>query len=253
MPATPCNPGCYSAKQSIRQTYDEAKNALQQQSASASLEGAPTLLRRERSHAYGTVEGPSGSTYDEDQQEGIPSSTEALRSEPLPDMADCDHSTPTLEKPPDLAVGVSSRQPDEPAHIDMSTETQMQASEETLDQESRSVLLYQGLGMSQPDWETSFALVSTRPTSAGYMAEPGSHALTDQQEQQTLEAGGGGMFQTTSGEGPYCMIFDDDPNAVDSLHLEIQRLQARIMSRLRDSAGPEVSLSLYKLLSVILL
>jgi hypothetical protein len=247
--ATPLNHdsrGCFSTKQSMRQTYEEAKNALQQQSASTSLEGAPKLIRRDRSYAYVT-EAPS-TTYYEDQQEGIPSRTDAL-PESLPGIADgfeplpCQHdSTPPLEKPPDSGMGVSSRQLDEPAHTDMSTETHQQASEETLDQESRSVLLYQGQDMSQPDWETSFALVSTtRPTPPGYIGEAGSYALTDLQEQQPVEAGGG-VLQTT-GEGSYRMIMDDDPNAVDSLHLEIQRLQARIMSRLRDSAGPEVSLS----------
>lgn len=232
----------------MRQTYEEAKNALQQQSASTSLEGAPTLIRRDRSYAYVT-EAPSTPYYG-DQQEEIPSRTDALPEslpgiadgfEPLPGQHD---STTPLEKPPDSVMGVSSRQLDEPARTDMGTETHRQASEETLDQESRSVLLYQGQDMLQPDWETSFALVSTtRPTPpAGYTGEPGSYAMTDQQEQQPLEAGGGGVLQTTE-EGPYRMILDDDPNAVDSLHLEIQRLQARIMSRLRDSAGPEVSIS----------
>lgn len=236
----------------MRQTYDDAKNVLQQQSGGASLEGAPTLLRRGPSYAYVT-DAPS-TTYYEDQQEEAPSRTDAL-PEPSPDCFEppCQNdSTPTLEKPPDSVMGVSSRQLDEPAHMDMGTETQRQASEETLDQESRSVLLYQGQDISQPDWETSFALVSTtRPTPPGYMAEPGSSALADQHEQQPVEAGGAGVLQTT-GEGPYRMLLDDDPNAVDSLHLEIQRLQARIMSRLRDSAGPEVStLSFQKSLSFL--
>ena len=32
---------------------------------------------------------------------------------------------------------------------------------------------------------------------------------------------------------------DDDPSAVNSLHTEIQNLQARIISRLRDSPRPD--------------
>ena len=84
-------------------------------------------------------------------------------------MLDSDYFTSILEKPIDLVVGVTSRQPNKLTHIDMSTETQMQASEETLDQESRSVFLYQGQGILQPDWETLFALVSTRLTSAGLL------------------------------------------------------------------------------------
>lgn len=45
------------------------------------------------------------------------------------------------------------------------------------------------------------------------------------------------MSMQTLREGPYRIILDDDPNVVDSLHLEIQRLQDRIMSRLRDSTA----------------
>jgi hypothetical protein len=223
----------------LRHTYVEAKNAIQQQSAGISFLPPPST------------------TYSEDQQGDMPSRNDG----PGPGIADCfeplpcqDDSTPHLDiKPPDSDVGALpsamashqaeslsaphlgiSSQVDERAHMDMGT-----SAAESLDQESRSGLLYQGQDMSQPDWETSFALVSTtRPTTPGYMAEPG-FAPTDGrvQSEQALEGGGRGMVQTTR-EGPYRMILDDDPSAVDSLHIEIQRLQARILSRLRDSAAP---------------
>jgi len=136
---------------------------------------------------------------------------------------------------------------DEHAQINMDSATRRQPSEETLDQSSRSVLLYQVQDLVQPDWATSFALVSTtKPTPPRYMVEPGSYSLTDGEEQEQEQAlaaavgGGAGVLQTT-GESPYRVILDDDPNAIDSLHLEIHRLQTRIMSRLRDSAMQEVS------------
>ncbi|KAG0604409.1 hypothetical protein M758_10G169900 [Ceratodon purpureus] len=228
-------------KESLRHTYFQAKSTLQQQSAGTSFLPPPFA------------------NNSEDQQADMPPRTDGPgplagmidRFEPTPYQ---DDSTTHLDiKPPDSDVGGplpataphraesmsapqlgSSSQVEERAHMDMAT-----SAAESLDQESRSVLLYQGQDMSQPDWETSFALVSTtRPTPPGYMAEPG-YAPPDVREQseQALEGGGGGMVQTT-GEGPYRMILDDDPSAVDSLHIEIQRLQARIMSRLRDSAAP---------------
>lgn len=238
-------------KESIRNTYVETKNALQQQSAGATMEGV-TSTGRDNMDAY--VPEPSASTSEE------PCFTEGPRP-----VVDCFEAhlddTPPLDKPPDKLPEVRAPRPPvtsyhvesppasqgglshvkERAHMDMSTETSRPGmpSEDSLDQESRSVLLYQGQDVSQPDWETSFALVSTtRPTPPGNMSEPG-YSLTDGREQvQPLEGGSGGIVQTT-GEGTnYRMVLDDDPNAVDSLHVEIQRLQARIMSRLRDSAAP---------------
>lgn len=243
-------------KESIRNTYVETKNALQQLSAGTNFEGG-TSIERDRTDGYV----PQASTSNpEDQQGEMPCFPDGTGSLPV---ADCfepqDDSTPPFDKPPDSEVrapamtsyhvespsashtGMSSHVK-ERAHMDMGTETSEKPgmpSEESLDQESRSVLLYQGQDMSQPDWETSFALVSTtRPTPPGNMAEPG-YSVTDgrAQVQPAFESGGGGMVQTT-GEGSYRMILDDDPNAVDSIHVEIQRLQARIMSRLRDTAAP---------------
>ncbi|KAL3697694.1 hypothetical protein R1sor_011770 [Riccia sorocarpa] len=90
----------------------------------------------------------------------------------------------------------------------------------------------------QTDWETSFALVSTaRPPSHAVVMEPPGSASEFHQDR-----GGSGDVSgriRTSAEGPFRMVLDEDPGAVDSLHVEIQRLQARIMSRLKDSPTQE--------------
>lgn len=241
-----------STKEPTPLTYDDAKNDLQQYSASTSFEGGPRS-RRHRGYAYIT-EGPS-TTCCEGQQPGDLSSRIEVLPEPLPCLVNSfeltprqQYSTPLLDKPLEAVIGTTPHKAEvgasscleERAQMDLGSEICRQPSEETLDQDSRSVLLYRVKDMVHPDWETSFALVSTtRPT------PPGSYSLTDgrEQEQSLLAAGGGeaGDLQTT-GEAPYRMTLDDNPNAVDSLHLEIQRLQARIMSRLRDSVMPEVSI-----------
>lgn len=252
-------------KEYIRNTYVETKNALQQQGAGTNLEGG-TSIGRDRIDGY-TAQ-PSTSNSEDQQGEITPCYTEGPGLVPV---ADCfepqlqgDSTTP-LDKPPESQFGAPrpdltsyhvespsashtgmSSQAKERAHMDMGAETSRQPGEESLEQDSRSVLLYQGQDVSQPEWETSFALVSTtRPTPPGNMAEPG-YGLTDGGVQVQPYEGchGGGMFQTT-GDGSYRMVLDDDPNAVDSLHVEIQRLQARIMSRLRDTAAPpDVSFSI---------
>ncbi|XP_024384287.1 uncharacterized protein [Physcomitrium patens] len=261
----PLKGGC-STKQSMRQTYDEAKSVLQHSVLSSLDEGVPKLRRVRTS--YACVTEPSATNF-EDMPGEVPSrgldvvaqEPTCTQIEPLPPQ---ENSTPSLEMktPVDASVGLGSCQPDltmsvpsrpdERAVMDVGTDTRRQLGEDTFDHESRSVLLYQGQGTSQRDWETSIALVSTTrptpilpstgPTPPGYMAEP-AYVLADGRDSQDhpLEGGGGAMIQS-SGEGHHRMILDDDPNAVDSLHLEIQRLQSRIMSRLRDSAGdPEGS------------
>ncbi|XP_073396167.1 uncharacterized protein [Physcomitrium patens] len=131
--------------------------------------------------------------------------------------------------------------------VDSSSEMGLQLSEPVfLGQESRSAVLQQRGNISQPDQETAFALVSmTRPKTLGHITDqPGF--MTDGSEPETqlqlerrgdVGSGGEGMSMQTLREGPYRIILDDDPNVVDSLHLEIQRLQDRIMSRLRDSTA----------------
>ncbi|KAL2644512.1 hypothetical protein R1flu_012099 [Riccia fluitans] len=89
----------------------------------------------------------------------------------------------------------------------------------------------------QTDWETSFALVSTaRPPSHAVIEPPGSAAEFHQDRVGSGDVSG---RIRTSAEGPFRMVLDEDPGAVDSLHVEIQRLQARIMSRLKDSPTQE--------------
>lgn len=260
--AIPLNPdtsaslgkGSLSIKEFTRRADDDPNNASQQQ-GSTSFGGS--MSRGHRRCAYVT-EGLS--TSDKDKQPGVmPFRTEIL-PEPFPCLVDTFDltprqrgCTPLLDRPLDPVVGttflqtelVGSSSFDEHAQMNLDSATWRQPSGETLDQNSRSVLLYQVQDMVQPDWETSFALVSTtRPTPPGYMVEPGSYSLTEGEEQeQALSAavgGGAGVLQIT-GESPHRMILDDDPNAVECLHLEIQRLQTRIMSRLRDSAMQEVS------------
>jgi len=249
-------------KESIRNTYVETKNALQQQSSGTDLEGG-TSIGRDLTDGYLP---PASTSNSEDRPEEMPCFTDGPGSLPVVDCFEPqDGCTPPLDKSPDSEIrapgpALTSYHVESPsashtavsshvkerAHMDMGTETSREPgilSEESFDQESRSVLLYQGQDMSQPDWETSFALVSTtRPTPPGNTAEPG-YSLTDGSEQvQPSECGGGGLVQTAGEGSSYRMILDDDPNAVDNLHVEIQRLQARIMSRLRDtSALPDVS------------
>ncbi|CAM6103626.1 unnamed protein product [Calypogeia fissa] len=89
-------------------------------------------------------------------------------------------------------------------------------------------------GGYQTDWETSFALVSTaRPPSHGSAPEA-SGAVTESHQDWAGSGEGSGRGRT-SADGPFRMVLDEDPGAVDSLHVEIQRLQARIMSRMKDS------------------
>lgn len=231
------------------------------------MEGG-TSIGRNLTNGY--VPQPSTSIPEDRQGEMPGNFTDGPGTLPVADFIQPqEDSTPPLDKPPDKPPEVRAPRPaiqssyhvespsashtgmsKERAHMDMGTETSQQPgmpSEDSLDQESRSVLLYQGQDMSQPDWETSFALVSTtRPTPPGNnVSEPGYSTLTDGREQvQPFEGGGGGMVQTTGEGSNYRMVLDDDPNAVDSLHVEIQRLQARIMSRLRDTAAPpDVSFS----------
>lgn len=248
--------GSLPVKESTRRTHDDDGNALQQQSSTTCFEGQ--ISRIHRSCACET-KGPS-TTYVEDQQPGdMPSQNVLL--EPMPCLDNSyelthlqDDSTPPLDKPPDAIVSTTFHQSelgasscfDERAEMNLANDTHRQTSEETLDQDSRSVFLYQGLDMMQPDWEKSFSTVSTgRPTPPGYMVEPGLCSLKNGKEQEQapldIAGGGAGVLQTTM-EGQYHMTLDDDPNAVDGLHLEIQRLQTRIMNRLRDFTVLEVSL-----------
>ncbi|KAG6550919.1 hypothetical protein Mapa_007534 [Marchantia paleacea] len=89
----------------------------------------------------------------------------------------------------------------------------------------------------QTDWETSFALVSTARPPAHTVLEP-SGSASDLLQDRTGSGDMSGRVRT-SAEGPFRMVLDEDPGAVDSLHVEIQRLQARIMSRLKDSPSQE--------------
>ena len=91
------------------------------------------------------------------------------------------------------------------------------------DDRNPQAVYFQGQDNSQHDWETSFALVSTtRPTS---LVGPSDQEL------------GLGADPTNRSDGSMVRI-SDDQSAVDSLHFEIQRLQARIMSRLREPPTP---------------
>lgn len=92
-------------------------------------------------------------------------------------------------------------------------------------------LYYSAHDPTQSDWETSFALVSTsRP------------ATSDPFVMSESRPSRGAESARTSSDADFRMALEDDPGAVDSLHMEIQRLQARIMNRLRDSSsGLEVT------------
>ncbi|XP_024542541.1 myosin-7B-like isoform X1 [Selaginella moellendorffii] len=77
---------------------------------------------------------------------------------------------------------------------------------------------------TRADWDTSFALVSTAPrpaTAAGQ--ETPQYVTTESSDLERQE------------QAPR-VIVDEDPRAVNGLHAEIQRLQARIMNRLRDTS-----------------
>ena len=91
------------------------------------------------------------------------------------------------------------------------------------EERNSQVVYFQKQDNAQRDWETSFALVSTtRPTSVV--------------EGSDQEIGQGGD-STIRSDGSMVRV-SDDQSAVDSLHFEIQRLQARIMSRLREPPTP---------------
>jgi hypothetical protein len=91
----------------------------------------------------------------------------------------------------------------------------------------------------QTDWETSFALVSTARPPSHHGSGPEASAAVQLHQDWGSSGEGSGRLRT-SAEGPFRMVLDEDPGAVDSLHVEIQRLQARIMSRLKDSSQAEV-------------
>lgn len=97
-------------------------------------------------------------------------------------------------------------------------------------------------GGYQTDWETSFALVSTaRPPPSHGSAPEASGAVTELQQDWGGGSGEGSGRARTAADGPFRMVLDDDPRAVDSLHVEIQRLQARIMNRLNSPSQGEVN------------
>jgi len=90
-------------------------------------------------------------------------------------------------------------------------------------EQNPQAIYFQGQDNSQRDWETSFALVSTtRPTS-----------IIGGSEQEM----GQEVNPTSHSDGSIVRI-SDDQSVVDSLHFEIQQLQARIMSRLREPPTP---------------
>lgn len=91
------------------------------------------------------------------------------------------------------------------------------------DEQNPQAVYFQGQDNPQQDWETSFALVSTtRPTS-----------IVGGSDQEMGQAGDLGNRSDSS-----MVRVSDDQSAVDSLHFEIQRLQARIMNRLREPPTP---------------
>jgi hypothetical protein len=90
-----------------------------------------------------------------------------------------------------------------------------------------------GQDTSQRDWEASFDLLATmRPTTATNLGVTGA-SYEDQNPSESSS-----MVCVTTDQG-----------AVDSLHVEIQRLQARIMNRLRDPPLPNSQGSQVRILS----
>lgn len=91
------------------------------------------------------------------------------------------------------------------------------------DEPNPQAVYFQQQDNSQRDWETSFALVSTtRPTST-----------IGGSEQEMGQEGN----PTSRSDGSVVHV-SDDQSIVDSLHFEIQQLQARIMNRLREPHTP---------------
>ena len=80
-----------------------------------------------------------------------------------------------------------------------------------------SALYMHGQDTSQRDWEASFDLLATMRPAATNLGVTGA-SYEDQNPSESSS-----MVCVTTDQG-----------AVDSLHVEIQRLQARIMNRLRD-------------------
>lgn len=80
-----------------------------------------------------------------------------------------------------------------------------------------SALYMHGQDTSQRDWEASFDLLATmRPTTSNLGVTSPSHEDQNPSESSSM------------------VCITTDQGAVDSLHVEIQRLQARIMTRLRQ-------------------
>lgn len=222
--ATPCGDtngalrgGLHSiqVKESMRHAYIQAKNALQQQSSASSDDGGISSASG-HARAYAYASDPSSTQQEEPPQ----------------------HEFMALQRGGQSSM-MTAPMPEDTMVVDIGTETLQhpdgQEDEEAIEMEGHTIL-YQAQDTSQPDWETSFALVSTtRPNPSGGMAEPGFTPVTEMSQQDRPPEGPGTASVQTSGEGPFRMVLDDDPGAVDSLHMEIQRLQARIMSRLRDS------------------
>ena len=89
-----------------------------------------------------------------------------------------------------------------------------------------SALYMHGQDTSQRDWEASFDLLATmRPTATNLGVTGPSYEDQNPSESSSM------VCVTT------------DQGAVDSLHVEIQRLQARIMNRLRDPPLPNSQVS----------
>ncbi|CAM6079900.1 unnamed protein product [Sphagnum tenellum] len=209
-------------KESMRHAYVQAKTALQQGSADSSDDGASGLVVS----GSGQAQPYAGPHMDD----GSGVSQEEPHAYEQQELRFPSH----MDQQPTTARQLNTFSPGDPER-DVSYHPQ--AHDANPAEMGMRSLSFQAQDTSQPDWETSFALVSTtRPTPTGPTAEPSYGTLDSHPLDRHPDAAAGGTTSLrTSGEGPFRVVLDDNPGAVDSLHVEIQRLQARIMSRLRDS------------------
>jgi hypothetical protein len=225
-------------KESMRHAYVQAKTALQQGSADSSDDGASGLVVS----GSGQAQPYAGPHMDD----GSGVSQEEPHAYEQQELRFPSH----MDQQPTTARQLNTFSPGDPER-DVSYHPQ--AHDANPAEMGMRSLSFQAQDTSQPDWETSFALVSTtRPTPTGPTAEPSYGTLDSHPLDRHPDAAAGGTTSLrTSGEGPFRVVLDDNPGAVDSLHVEIQRLQARIMSRLRDSPPQGTLVDLVSLLILL--
>ncbi|KAH6558264.1 hypothetical protein KP509_1Z071600 [Ceratopteris richardii] len=205
-------------KESIRHHYTQAKAALQQGGISA--EGANCLRRASSNpdNKIPAVNWDSNSGTDQDV------------SETLPDRQ-------ANDSPKDFSEEVSNQEPSAAAVLQKAAS--LLASYKEISGNSSKSFLHEtevpepGSGQT-PDWDTSFTPLSVvRPSSSVEITEP--YGLHTDGNGETATVGG-------SSEGSLSTIASGGSSGtVDGLHLQIQKLQARIKSQLRDSHSEEKS------------